>query len=70
MSNNVPVFHPSYVKAPKIDRPKATISFRTEVALIEVVHSLCEELQHKRGDVIDMLVREALIARGKLSSQG
>jgi hypothetical protein len=54
------------MKAPKIDRPKATISFRTEMATIEVVHSLCEELQHKRSDVLDMLIREALIARGKI----
>lgn len=60
------MFHPSYMKAPKIDRPKATISFRTEMATIEVVHSLCEELQHKRSDVLDMLIREALIARGKI----
>ena len=45
-------------------------AFRAELDTVEAVDSVCTDVQHKRGDVLDMLVREALIARGKLSSQG
>lgn len=74
MSSNVPVFDPSFMRPPKpafkVKPVKVTLSFRTELDTTEAVDSVCEEVQRKRGDVLDMLVREALIARGKLSSQG
>lgn len=74
MSNNVPVFDPSFMRAPKaafkVKPIKVTLAFRAELDTVEAVDSVCTDVQHKRGDVLDMLVREALIARGKLSSQG
>lgn len=70
MSGNVPAFNPAYIKAPKIKRVKVSLAFRTDVHVVEIVHGLCEEDQRPRGEMLDILVREALVARGKLSSQG
>lgn len=70
MSSNSPVFQPAYIKAPKIKRVKVSLAFRTDVSVVEAVHALCEAAQRPRGEVLDVLVREALVARGLLPSQG